>query len=315
MPDRWLVVTIRPDPGADRGLLVDLLVALGGRAVEERDGVLVTHVPPPDDPDAFVHEVRERLHSVAEGGRVEWRWQPHEAWEETWRRGLAPRKVTDRIVVAPTWSEPDIDDGDVVIRLDPGVAFGTAEHATTRGALRLLESVLRPGDRVLDVGSGTGILAVAAVLLGAGRAVAVEADPYACEAAVENIRRNGVDDRVSVREERVDAAALGGLERADGVVANIDGTTLTGLLPGFRRVLAGRDGWLVVSGVRDDEREAFVRSARTRGFELGEALEEEGWWSGVFTLPSRADPGSPAPRAGAGSTGREPTRSRDRSRD
>lgn len=314
MPDRWLVLTIRPDPGTDAGLLIDLLVGLGGRAVEERDGALVTHLPPPDDPDAFVDEVRERLGSVAEGGSVEWRWQPHEAWEETWRRGLAPRRVTDRIVVAPTWSEPEVGDGDVLIRLDPGVAFGTAEHPTTRGALRLLEPALRAGDRVVDVGSGTGILAVAAVLLGAGRAVAVEADPYACEAAVENLRRNGVGDRVSVREERVDAAALGRLGRADGVVANIDGTTLTGLLPGFRRVLTGGGGWLVVSGVRADEREAFVRSARTSEFELGEAVEEEGWWSGIFTLPDRADGGSPAPRAGAGSTGREPTRSPDRSR-
>lgn len=313
-PDRWLVLTVRTDDASARGLLASVLVDLGGRAVEERDGALVTHLPPPEDPEAFAEGVRQRLRESAEGARLEWTWQPHEAWEETWKRGLAPRRVTDRVIVAPTWSTPEVGPDEVVIRVDPGVAFGTAEHATTRGALRILERCLGPSDHVVDVGCGTGILAIAAALLGAGRVTALEVDAYACETARENLSHNGVSDRVAVRERRATPGLFAEIGPADGIVANIDEATLTGLLPGFGRAL-GEAGWLVVSGIEEDCTATFVRRARAEGFEPGDALVEDGWWSGSFTWIGRSDAAAPAPHGEGASTGRGSRRSRRRSSD
>lgn len=117
---------------------------------------------------------------------------------EIWRRGLAPRRVTPRIVVSPTWEVPTLTPHEHLVSLDPGLALGTAEHPTTRGALRLLDSRLRAGDRVADVGTGSGILAVAAARLGAGSVLALDVDPWPAAVARDNVERNGLSDRVRV---------------------------------------------------------------------------------------------------------------------
>ncbi|MCA1791096.1 MAG: 50S ribosomal protein L11 methyltransferase, partial [Thioalkalivibrio sp.] len=197
---RWLELRVRSRAGGDANdLLAEGLVALGGRAVEERDGWFVTHVAEPDDPEAFGVGARSRLEeeSGLDDVEVELSWRPHEEWAESWRRGLAPRRLTERLVVRPSWMEiEDPREGDLVIVLDPGMAFGTAEHGTTRGCIRLLDRAVAPGERVLDVGAGSAILSIAAALLGASDVLAVEWDPLATEAIEENIERNGVADRV-----------------------------------------------------------------------------------------------------------------------
>ena len=286
LPDRWLVLAVRSRETGALGpysLVVDTLVELGARAVEERDGAWITHLPPPDDPETFVEEVRQRLSRLpgVEGVDVTWSWQPHEEWAETWKRGLGPRRVTERLVVAPWWTEPEVGPGDRVIRLDPGVAFGTAEHGSTRGCLRLLEPVVEDGDRVLDLGAGTGILAIAAAQLGAGPVVAVESDPYACDAARENVERNGVAEAVRVVEAQTDAVDVADRGPVDGIAANIRTDVLLGLLPGVARALTP-GGWLVVGGVPEGERERLIRAARSEGFVTDGEHREEGWWSGRF---------------------------------
>ncbi len=145
-PSRWLVLTVLRPPSGAEPFLVETLVELGGRAVVEDAQGLTSHFPDPADPGSFLAEARARLETAAgEALQLEWRWQPHEAWEKLWRRGLEPRRVTERILVTPSWVEPE-EGAPVVIRVDPGVAFGTAEHATTRACLRLLDGVVREGD-------------------------------------------------------------------------------------------------------------------------------------------------------------------------
>lgn len=286
-PDRWLVLTARALDAAE-GLLTEGLLALGGRAVLEEDsGALTTHLPPPSDPEAFLSTARARLESLC-GGPVmlEWSWKPHEAWEETWRRGLEPRRIGERLVVAPSWTEPEIGEEDLLLIVDPGMAFGTAEHGTTRGCLRLLEGLVSAGDRVADVGTGTGILAIAAALLGAGRVLAVEADPWAVGSARDNVRANGVEDRVEVVEARATAEHVGGLEPFDGVVANIETGVLTALLPGFSRAVE-EHGWLVLGGIPADERMIVEDSATREGFDLVAGDRDGEWWSGAFRKRGR----------------------------
>lgn len=284
-PAAWWVLEarlLRPSAGdayeADDGRLAEALLALGGRAVEEADGWWRTHLPAePGAADPTV-TLTDRLRALMEPDRVELRVsvQAHEDWAETWKRGLTPRRVGRSFIVTPSWCRPPADADAHVLVLDPGMAFGNAEHGTTRGCLRLLEETLRPGERVLDVGAGSAILSVAAARLGAARVVAVESDAWAIEPARENVERNGVADRVEIREGLADVSMLRDLGPAEGVLANIEAGVLTALMPGFAGALAP-DGWLILSGVLDDQLQAVVGRAGDHGLVL-EAVDEDGEW-------------------------------------
>jgi ribosomal protein L11 methyltransferase len=175
------------------------------------------------------------------------------------------------------------DAPEVVVIVDPGMAFGTAEHGTTRGCLRLLDGVVEPGARLLDVGAGSGVLAIAAALLGAADVVAIEGDPLAWEALEENIEINGVEGRVRCRCALVDADDLAGYATVDGVVANIESATLIRLLPGFAGAL-GDGGWLILSGILGAEWPSVREAAEAAGLSF-RALDEDGEWrAGLFEV-------------------------------
>jgi len=284
---RWLELRARvhDDPDAV-GLLAEELVGMGGRAVEERDGWLVTHLPERGDLAAFRTRARERLR-LATGSdalELELDWQPHEEWAETWRRGLAARRITDRLVVRPSWVPfPEARPGDRVIVLDPGMAFGTAEHGTTRGCLRLLDEAVRAGDRILDVGAGSGILSIAAILVGAEAVHAVEMDELACEALAANVEANDAAGRVRWTREQVDSEWLERAGPVDGVVANIEAGVLRPLLPGFRAAL-NPGGWLILSGLLGDEWPGMRGRAERAGFYGVRVDEDAEWRSGLFRV-------------------------------
>jgi len=281
---RWLELSARCPPDQDAAaLVVEALLALGGRAAEERDGWVLTHLPAPDGPDEAVERACALLREVAglEAADVRGHWREHEEWSETWKRGLGPRRITERILVHPSWLPTPTDAPAATIVLDPGMAFGTAEHATTRGCLRLLDHAVSVGDSVLDVGSGSGILAIAAVLLGARACVAVEADTLSFEALGENVERNRVGDRVRCIEARLDVEGLLRLGPVSGVVANIETGVLRPLLPGFRGVLSP-GGWLILSGILEDEWPPLRADAEGQGLRCVRIDEDSGWRSGSF---------------------------------
>ena len=201
--------------------------------------------------------------------------------------------MSDRIIVAPAGVDlaggslgltgsPD----DVVVRLDPGVAFGTAEHPTTRACLALLDVRVGRDHRVLDVGAGSGILAIAAALLGADAVLALESDPVACRAARRNAEVNGVADRVEVRELEVGPGDLKKVGRFDGVLINIEARVSAPLVP-VVPVALRPGGWFILSGVVGGERADAVAAAEAAGLELVEERPERSWWSGAFERASR----------------------------
>jgi ribosomal protein L11 methyltransferase len=266
----------------------EILVEFGGRGVEERDGAFTTYLPPPDDLEALLEEVENRVRGVVGASvRLEWYWQAQEDWATYWRRGLGPRRASDRILVAPTWEIPEVQEGEVLVVLDPGMAFGTAEHATTRGCLRLLDRQVRAGDRIADIGSGSGILSITAALLGADEILALEMDPMACEAARENALANGVEDRVQILAKELAAGEVIPQAPFNGIVANIQRTILLPLLPVFQMSLVD-GGWLILSGILEEERTEVQEAAAARAFSLEGGDQEGEWWSGVFrsTVPS-----------------------------
>jgi len=284
---RWLELAVRaPDVVERAALLAEGLMVLGGRAVEERSGWFVTDVPMPDDPEAWLEEARAVLRNATGPGTLEiaTREVPEEDWAETWKRGLAPRRITPRLIVTPTWHTVDAGPDDLVVMLDPGMAFGTAEHGTTRGCLRLLDRAVRPGARILDVGSGSGILSIAAARMGAAEVVAVEGDELAVEVIDENVRLNGVGDVVRWKPCWADGVLLASLGPVDGVVANIESLTLIRLMTGFHAALAP-EGWLILSGILDSEWDRVRSSAEEEGFHL-EVLDEDGEWRSAWLVRS-----------------------------
>ena len=280
-PARWLVLSARA-PSPDEAVpIAEQLLALGGSAVQEAGENLVTYVPAPADVEAFLERARDEFGST----ELEWWWQEDEDWAREWKRGLAPRKLTDRIVVKPSWTEWQAAPGEVVLDIDPEMAFGTGEHATTRGCLRLLDADIRPGDRVVDVGSGSAILAIAAVRLGAGEVVAVEYDADANLNARDNLTRNCVADRVRIIEALADADLLAQLGPVDLILANILSGVIRPLLPAFRQTLAGAENpRLIVSGILNSEHPEVVRDAEAAGFRVAEIDTEDEWWSALLTF-------------------------------
>lgn len=208
-------------------------------------------------------------------------------WANAWKEHFYVHRVGERTVVVPTWREYQPEPGDVVVLLDPGMAFGTGLHPTTRLCLRALERATRPGARVLDLGTGSGILAIAAAQLGAGRVLALDLDPVAVRVAAENVARNRVADRVVVRQGTVaDAephAASAPLDSGpfDLVVANISATVVLSLAAPLA-ALVRPSGRAIVSGLlaerADDVRAAYQAS----GWRPVEAAAEGDWVALTF---------------------------------
>lgn len=258
------------------------LVEEGATALRETERGLVTHLPAPEDRETLVERLRGRLEAAAGDARVALEaWiEEDRDWTEAWRAGLEPRRVGRRLIVAPPDSSVEADTGELVLRLEPGMAFGSGEHGSTRGVLRLLEERLRSGDRVLDVGTGSGILAIAAVRLGARHVDGVDADPDVLPVARENLERNVVDDRVRLLEATVDTTFLTLLAPVeyDLVAANLTARALRPLLRPLTDRVA-REGALLVGGILEEEAAGFRSASRAAGWEVAVEERDEGWWS------------------------------------
>ncbi len=202
---------------------------------------------------------------------------PEERWRDSWKRYFRPRRVGRRLLIRPSWSTYRARAGDTVIEIDPGMAFGTGQHPTTMMCLRALETQVRHGDEVLDLGTGSGILAVAAARLGARRVVALDTDPQAVKAARENAVANGVGDVVEVREGTLPEGVAG--ERFDLIVANISGVTIERLAGAFGSALKD-SGVLIVSGFLEDALAGLGRVLAEAGFRV-EGVETDGVWRAV----------------------------------
>ena len=285
-PDRWLALVVDSISPLASELLVECLLGLGARGVQEVEGRLITHVPAPDDPEAFVARVQDVLREATGLADIPlaWHWQDHEDWSVLWRQGLGPKTITDQLVITPSWCAAEVLEGSVVVTIDPGMAFGTAEHATTRGSLRLMDRALAPGERLLDAGCGSAILAISAVRLGARDVLAVDVDPYACEAARENADLNRVAQSVRVEEAAVTSDWLVGRGPFDGILANIQPVVLLPLLKSFDDVLCP-GGWLILSGITSEEWSDVSRCAAEVGLRLEDVDDEGEWRSGWFKRP------------------------------
>ena len=275
----WYALDIHT-PAETRDSIAAWLVERTGQAVEERpDGTLVSFANDVSSADQLLTDLCQ-THGSAVSGRV--RELPAVDWARAWRDGIGPRRI-ERITVIPSWLRYDASEDEHVIVLDPETAFGTGEHGSTRVALRLIERVLTPGDFVLDFGSGSGILSIAAAKLGAGRAIGIEQDDGAIEVAERNAERNAVSDRVHFFIG--DAGQLGPLfAPADLIASNILRIVNVALLPEVWRTLRP-GGQAVFSGMEAAERDEFLAALTRAGFTPGDEVVDAGWWGVAATRP------------------------------
>lgn len=237
----------------------------------------------------FDSSLEERRKRILEGlwhlGRIlpipepTFREVAEEDWSVAWRKNYRPMRVGRRLVIIPTWMDFPIKPGEVAIRLDPGMAFGTGMHPTTQLCLQALEDLVTPGIEVIDLGCGSGILSIAAARLGAGRITAVDIDPQAVRIAGENILANGVADRIRVSQGSLAGLLNGafGIKEARLVVANILAGVLIQMLSQHLERLAAPGGDLILSGILLEQSKAVEEAIAGAGLQLKGRRQMEDW--------------------------------------
>jgi ribosomal protein L11 methyltransferase len=268
----WTSVRVRAS--SNPAAIVSVLFRAGAEGVQEIDGGVLTHLKNPDRAT-----IADAVRGVDAHAAVEFSPTPPVDWGEQWRTRIRAHRV-GRLVVTPPWlAEQYAADERIVI--EPGMAFGTGEHETTRGVISLMQRVIRSGDVVADLGAGSAVLAIAAARLGAARVVAMELDPDAIGNAEENVTGNGVANRVTVIEG--DAGVLLPLIAPVRVVlANIVSSVLKELLPTVRSSLSS-DGRAILSGMLIDERADMEAAFAADGWAVCDSDEAGQWWSATIT--------------------------------
>ncbi len=203
-----------------------------------------------------------------------------EDWQESWKSHFDLLRVGRRLVIRPTWIEHEAGRDEIVIEIDPGMAFGTGYHPTTYTCLEAMEHIVQPGMSVLDVGTGSGILAITAVKLGAARVVALDIDPEAVRAARQNFRRTRTARQVALSQGTV-PHPLVGPEQFDVAVANISARAVCDRGPFILTALRPQ-GVFVASGLLKSQRHEVVNALESRGCSLIQQWSQEDWASLAF---------------------------------
>jgi len=209
---------------------------------------------------------------LIESFRIEKELLEDKNWNELWEKSREVIRVSDRIVIKPTFKEYSAEPYEIVLTIDPKMSFGTGEHQTTKLILKLLEKYVKRGMKVLDVGSGTGILAIASVKLGASRAVAVDFDEICLENCKENCQINGVNNSVEVVTGEIDVVKE---DEFDLILANIQKNVLLDIAEKIKLKL-NKNGVVILSGLLESDKSAIEKKYHSLGFttELIETMDE-----------------------------------------
>ncbi len=295
----WLELSLRTPAESAEAVTAALLDA-GCQGVAETGGperTIVGYLPEVEDLDGRLQELERRLQSLPQFGlpapsALARRPVDERDWANEWKKHFKPLEIGRRLVIKPTWEpyppssrlnlgEPSHGVERVVVELDPGMAFGTGGHQTTRLCLELLEEYVQPGDVVADIGTGSGILALAAARLGAASVLATDIDSLPRKIARENIGRNGLEQVITVHEmEPFDRAAW----ECDLVVANIIADTIIELTPSICGRLR-QGGVFLSSGIVEERLPDVLSALSPAGFEMVEVRSADIWRAVVARRP------------------------------
>ena len=253
--------------------------------VEQSERVRITgYYPDSVDIEDIAAQANERLAELdgfgLETGDIELTRQElaEEDWADNWKKYFEPARITHDLTIVPSWTDYEVTTGEKIIKLDPGMAFGTGTHPTTKMSLFALEQVLRGGETVLDVGTGSGVLSIASSLLGAKEIFAYDLDDVAVRVAQENIALNAGTENIHVAA----GDLLKGVDiEADVIVANILADILVNLTDDAYRLLKD-EGYLIMSGIISEKWNLVRESAETAGFFLETHMIQGEWNACVF---------------------------------
>ncbi|MGE9993289.1 50S ribosomal protein L11 methyltransferase [Streptococcus alactolyticus] len=253
--------------------------------VKQVDTVKITaYYPEHVDIDAVEKEVAQRLSALSDfgvnAGDIHYDTQElaEQDWAENWKKYYEPTRISHDLTIVPSWTDYEAKTGEKIIRLDPGMAFGTGTHPTTKMSLFALEQVLRGGETVLDVGTGSGVLSIASSLLGAKSIYAYDLDEVAVRVAQENINLNAGTENIHVATGNL----LQGVDiQADVIVANILADILINMTEDAYRLVKD-EGYLIMSGIISEKWEMVRESAEKAGFFLETHMIQGEWNACVF---------------------------------
>ena len=303
MPERWLELSIDAPPEYAEPLSeIFRRYGEGGVAIEQPGGFNPDEGEQPPVPsevtiktylpmDATTQDRRDRVAAaarlIAKMARISdlrERVASEDEWRDSWKEFFHPLRIGRRIVICPTWRECETRAGDAVVRLDPGMAFGTGHHPTTRMCLETLERAVSPGDRVLDFGCGSGILSIAAAKLGAARVVGFEIDAAAVRSALANVEMNGVADRVETVRGTLPSPKAAA-RSFDLALANISARVITDSAAHLADCLAP-GGTLIASGVIEPHLEGVAAALESAGATVQERMMDGDWAALVASVQS-----------------------------
>lgn len=292
----WLELSVDVDPeavesisellsqyGYNRGVVIDQPIIPGEDGPEysydtQRPVTLRTYLPNDEHAEGLVARIEQALWHLGRMRPVSTlRRQTLEEqdWANAWKRYYTIQQLGEHTVIVPSWLEYAPRPDDIVIRLDPGMAFGTGLHPTTRLCLTLLERYVEPGQQVLDLGCGSGILSIAAAHLGAANVLALDTDPIAIEATVTNASHNAVSDHIHAAVGSLGYDQTGG-QQHDLIVANILARVLAGLAPDMAMALKP-EALLISSGIIAEREDEVALAYAAAGLERIERRQEGDW--------------------------------------
>lgn len=239
----------------------------------DEDGiVLKAYFSEEEDVEAIIGRINELI-EVQGLGEIILSEVDESDWAENWKSHYKTTRIGKRIVIKPSWEIFEPDSGDIVIHLDPGMAFGTGSHETTAMCTEALERYVKPGATVFDVGCGSGILSVVAAKLGAERVLGIDLDPMCVKVSKENFQINGVGDKTeAIQGNLLDMVD----EKADIIVANIIAEIVAGLVPELKGFLK-EEGLIIASGIIDEKLHLVEDALIQSGYSILDSRSLNGW--------------------------------------
>jgi ribosomal protein L11 methyltransferase len=276
MMKTYIEISISADE-SQRELLIPTMVELGCEGFQEIDNALLCYVDKirwTNERNELFKEQLKKLHqTISANASIQFREIIEENWNEQWERSIQPIEVGNKLVIKPSWCNYEKKNNRFVIQIDPKMSFGTGYHETTRLTLRLLEKYLHIGFSMLDVGTGTGILAIAAIKLGATSAVGIDNDEWSIENARENVIINHVEDKVDISTKTLQEFPGSSF---DIITANLTLNTNIDLLNGFKRLLQ-KSGVLLLSGLLASDKDKMIHALQSNIFDVTEIISENEW--------------------------------------
>ena len=284
MNDNYFVINIFFSPLANENIITFLSYYSEQVGFLEECDKLVCYIPEVDYTDLLKTELLTFLNDIRNDFNVE-EFNVHiekiqnQNWNQTWENSIEPIEVSNKIAIKPTWKEYDSKPGQIVIQIDPKMSFGTGHHESTRLALWGLEKFLRKDNKMLDMGTGTGVLCIASIFMGASSAVGIDVDEWAYDNALENVKVNNVFDKVRIIHGDISSAPD---EKFDIITSNIDFKTNSKYVKNYLNYLA-EHGVIILSGILATDERSIIALIEVNNMKVIDRKYENEWCCFIVT--------------------------------